>query len=314
MRCSFSLVVGIAAAVAGGAAAAPERRVYSICPLRDAKLSDALHRTVYAYDPRDYHPLVKRGLLAEPLADSERVPPPDPPTLFFPPTHRYHPLAEATPFQTAEIAEQVHAFHLIAPSAAQRLVEECAHLGTWAEAGAAWARRRPGSPAPGGHIVKLDADGAGGSKAKKSAKRKGKKKPTQPPLWKDGRAMATADMPLFVVAREVLKPLLESLWDTFKVQRYDRGVVHRFTADGSGGGGGPRGSPLHHDPETATVLVFLNRGFRGGGIRFPRFEFELRGEDIRPGLAIAFPGGVSHEYEFIDVEEGESHVLHLALY
>jgi hypothetical protein len=64
---------------------------------------------------------------------------------------------------------------------------------------------------------------------------------------------------------------------------------------------------LHHDLETVTLVVYLNDRFEGGGTRFPKWNYVVSGR--RPGEAILYPGGLSHEHEGLPIRSGSRYLL-----
>ena len=80
-----------------------------------------------------------------------------------------------------------------------------------------------------------------------------------------------------VVDRHI-RPLIERLWTTFRVQLIDPPYLLKYQP------GGVDRMALHHDIETVSMIVYLNTEFEGGGTRFPRFDYETGSP--APGTAI----------------------------
>jgi hypothetical protein len=110
---------------------------------------------------------------------------------------------------------------------------------------------------------------------------------------------------LDAVYREIvdrhLKPLMERTWRTFRLQKVSPPYVLKYAADAI------REMALHHDLETLTLVVYLNDEFEGGGTHFPKWRYVVSGR--RPGEAILYPGGLSHEHEGLPIRSGSRYLL-----
>jgi hypothetical protein len=98
-----------------------------------------------------------------------------------------------------------------------------------------------------------------------------------------------------------LRPLMERTWRTFRLRKVSPPYVLKYTPDAISG------MALHHDLETVTLVVYLNDRFEGGGTRFPKWNYVVSGR--RPGEAILYPGGLSHEHEGLPIRSGSRYLL-----
>ncbi len=102
---------------------------------------------------------------------------------------------------------------------------------------------------------------------------------------------------------EHLKPRLEALWPSFRLQRWD---VPKLSLHEPGG----NDSVLGATAGRVGLVAFLNDGFEGGGLRFPRWDLAAGGSaTLPPGSAVVYPAGLSHEHCFPPVHAGRSHLL-----
>jgi hypothetical protein len=110
---------------------------------------------------------------------------------------------------------------------------------------------------------------------------------------------------LEAVYREVverhLRPLMERTWRTFRLQKCSPPYLLKYAPDGI------RSMALHHDLETVTLVVYLNADFEGGGTYFPKWDYVV--SERRPGAAILYPGGLSHEHEGLPIHSGTRYLL-----
>ncbi len=105
-----------------------------------------------------------------------------------------------------------------------------------------------------------------------------------------------------------LKPLMEQLWITFKLQKIDAPYILKYSAEPDA----VRAMAMHHDLETVTLVTYLNEEFTGGGTYFPRWNYHTG--KPKPGSAILYPGGLSHEHEGVAITEGKRYLLCGAFY
>ena len=100
-----------------------------------------------------------------------------------------------------------------------------------------------------------------------------------------------------------LKPLMEQIWVTFKLQKISPPYVLKYSAEPDA----IRAMALHHDLETLTLVTYLNEEFTGGGTYFPRWNYHTG--KPKPGSAILYPGGLSHEHEGVAITAGTRYLL-----
>jgi hypothetical protein len=105
------------------------------------------------------------------------------------------------------------------------------------------------------------------------------------------------------IIKRHLKPLMEQMWVTFKLQKISAPYVLKYSAEPDA----IRAMELHHDLETLTLVTYLNEEFTGGGTYFPRWNYHT-GKPA-PGSAILYPGGLSHEHEGVAITEGTRYLL-----
>lgn len=116
--------------------------------------------------------------------------------------------------------------------------------------------------------------------------------------------------PIFDVLSKVVvgyvSPICEMCFDGYSVESIVKAFVLRYSADTQ------RSMGLHFDAMSdVSLTVALNHDFRGGGLRFPRYDWDTRG--LRTGEAVMFPGKVTHRHEGVELEDGVRHVLVLWL-
>lgn len=98
-----------------------------------------------------------------------------------------------------------------------------------------------------------------------------------------------------------LQPLMEKTWSTFHLAKVSAPYLLKYSADAI------RSMAMHHDLETLTLVVYLNTAFEGGGTYFPKWDYLVSGR--RPGAAILYPGGLSHEHEGRAIHSGTRYLL-----
>jgi hypothetical protein len=103
------------------------------------------------------------------------------------------------------------------------------------------------------------------------------------------------------IVRRHLYPLMAQNWTTFKLQKISPPYILKYSDDHI------RSMSLHHDLETITLVVYLNEDFTGGGTYFPRWKYHTGKQ--RPGTAIMYPGGLSHEHEGIAITSGKRYLM-----
>jgi hypothetical protein len=95
-------------------------------------------------------------------------------------------------------------------------------------------------------------------------------------------------------------------WRTFRLRKVSPPYILKYTLDAISG------MALHHDLETLTLVVYLNDRFEGGGTHLPKWNYVVSGR--RPGEAILYPGGLSHEHEGLPIRSGSRYLLGGAFY
>ena len=171
-----------------------------------------------------------------------------------------------------EEAEQIYAFRLFTPDFCRRLIEEAEHNGAWrteadVEDNPYTDIKEYSLPDTTQHLEKL-----GGLDA----------------VYRE------------IVSRHV-KPLIESTWTTFKMQKVSAPYLLRYKPSEIAS------MDLHYDLETVTLVVYLNEDFDGGGTHFPRWKY--RTGKRAPGSAIMYPGGLSHEHEGLAITRGVRYLM-----
>jgi len=107
----------------------------------------------------------------------------------------------------------------------------------------------------------------------------------------------------FEIVEKHIRPLAQTLWKTFKIQKMDRPYVLKYEPEVISEMG------LHHDMETVSMVVALSRpeDYQGGGTYFPKWNHST-GKPA-PGGAIIYPGGVSHEHQGLKITSGRRYLF-----
>jgi len=105
-----------------------------------------------------------------------------------------------------------------------------------------------------------------------------------------------------------LRPLIETLWKTFTIQKKDRPYILRYEPDVVNQMG------LHYDNETVALVITLSapEDYVGGGTYFPRWEYSTGKPSA--GEAIVYPGGVSHEHMGLEMTGGKRYLCLCSFY
>jgi hypothetical protein len=90
------------------------------------------------------------------------------------------------------------------------------------------------------------------------------------------------------------------LWDR-NIQGFFYPFINRFEQ------GAQTSMPLHNERSTVSIVVKLNDDFVGGGLNFPRQNFNT--SDLDVGTAIFFPGCVTHPHFVEKVDLGERYTM-----
>jgi hypothetical protein len=106
-----------------------------------------------------------------------------------------------------------------------------------------------------------------------------------------------------------VQPVIECLWRTFKLQKWDMPAVRKFEPNVVSG------MELHYDSEIVGMIGYLNTAFEGGGTYFPRWNLTVgRSGDVVPGTVAVYPGGISHEHLANPVTAGVRYMLANSFY
>eukprot|EP01100_Stratorugosa_tubuloviscum_P005948 TRINITY_DN25_c0_g1_i1.p1 TRINITY_DN25_c0_g1~~TRINITY_DN25_c0_g1_i1.p1 ORF type:complete len:224 (-),score=122.04 TRINITY_DN25_c0_g1_i1:51-722(-) len=106
-----------------------------------------------------------------------------------------------------------------------------------------------------------------------------------------------------------VRPIIEQLWITFKLQRWDTPAVRKYEPHVV------KEMGLHYDLETVSMVGYLSSNFEGGGTYFPRWNC-LVGDStsVIPGSVVIYPGGVSHEHLAKPITAGKRYMLSNSFY
>jgi hypothetical protein len=184
---------------------------------------------------------------------------------------------------TRELCEQVYQFRLFTPEFCASLIEEAEHCDRW--------------------ITVLERTIA------EHGALKGIDDLIEPDTSVSFEEMpGLADVYAQVIEHHV-RPIVEALWVTFKLQKWDVPGVRRFEPDVV------NAMDLHYDAETVGMIGYLSDGFEGGGTHFPRWNTVVgRSGEVIVGSVVVYPGGVSHEHAALSVTAGRRYMLSNSLY
>lgn len=111
-----------------------------------------------------------------------------------------------------------------------------------------------------------------------------------------------------IIERHV-RPIVESLWVTYKLQKWDTPAVRKYEPHVV------REMGLHFDAETVGMIGYLSDGFEGGGTYFPRWKCAVgRSGEVIVGSVVVYPGGVSHEHLALPITSGRRYTLANSFY
>jgi len=107
----------------------------------------------------------------------------------------------------------------------------------------------------------------------------------------------------YVIVEKHIRPLVQTLWKTFKIQKMDRPYILKYEPDVINQMG------LHHDMETVSMVVALSKpgAYEGGGTFFPKWNYSTGQPPA--GSAIVYPGGVSHEHMGLQTTKGKRYLF-----
>ena len=184
---------------------------------------------------------------------------------------------------TREIAEQVYLFQLFQPEFCRLLIEECEHRNAWTTTLQQRAEEHPLTD----HIVDIV-------------------EPETTVSWEDLPGLSEV---YAAIVKNHVQPVMESLWQSFKLQKWDMPAVRKFEPEVV------NEMALHYDNEIIGMIGYLNQEFTGGGTHFPRWNLVIgRSGDVPPGSVIVYPGGISHEHEVLPVTAGKRYMLANSFY
>jgi hypothetical protein len=182
-----------------------------------------------------------------------------------------------------EVAEQLYQFDLFTPEFAELLIDEAEKTGLW--------------------VTNLE-------------------KTIEPHPMTEGAvdicepdtSLTFKDLPgLSDVYAEVInhhvRPIIESLWKTFKLQKWDTPAIRKYEVDVV------KQMDLHYDVEIVAMVGYLSKDFIGGGTNFPRWNLTVgNNENVRVGSVVVYPGGVSHEHCALPITGGKRYMLANSFY
>lgn len=106
-----------------------------------------------------------------------------------------------------------------------------------------------------------------------------------------------------------VRPIVETLWKTFKLQKWDTPAVRKYEVDVV------KQMDLHYDNEIVAMVGYLSKDFIGGGTHFPRWNITVgSNENVRVGSVVVYPGGVSHEHSANAISGGKRYMLSNSFY
>lgn len=101
-------------------------------------------------------------------------------------------------------------------------------------------------------------------------------------------------------------PIINRLWKTFQIQIYDPPYILKYEPTGI------NSMDLHWDKETVAMIIYLNDDYESEGTYFPRWNYKTGCP--KPGSAVIYPGGVSHEHAALPVTNGNKYIFLGAFY
>lgn len=184
---------------------------------------------------------------------------------------------------TRELGEQIYHFRLFTPEFCELLIDECERCGGWVT-----VTERSVEP----HSLLSDVEDD-----------------IEPDTTHAlGLIPGLSEVYDRIVDRHV-RPVVEGLWRTWRLQKWDPGAVRRFEPDVVAG------MEVHFDAETVGMIGYLNRDFTGGGTHFPRWGLVIgSSSDVSVGSAVVYPGGVSHEHGALPITRGRRYTLANSFY
>lgn len=187
------------------------------------------------------------------------------------------------PSPPRELAEQVFKFDLFTPEWCALLVEECEHHGGWVTVRERTAAAHGDQP--------------------------GLEDTYEPDTTLSWESLPGLEDVYAAVLERHVRPVLERLWPTWRLQKWDPPATRRYEPDVVAG------MDLHHDAESVAMVGYLNADFTGGGTEFPRWGLVVGDHaSVRVGSVVVFPGGVSHAHAARPVTSGRRYTLANSFY
>ncbi len=187
------------------------------------------------------------------------------------------------PSAPRELAEQIWQFDLFTPEWCALLIEECEHHGGWLTV----AERSAAADSAHAGIEDL----------------------YEPDTTLSWEALPGLEAVYAAVIEHHVRPVLERLWPTWTLQKWDPPATRRYEPHVVAG------MDLHHDAESVGMVGYLNADFIGGGTYFPRWGVTVGdAANIRVGSVVTFPGGVSHVHGAHPVTAGRRYTLANSFY
>lgn len=186
-----------------------------------------------------------------------------------------------------EVAEQLYHFQLYTEAYCQCLIEEAEHLGQWETNLEKVAEPHPMFP-ENDEMVDI----------------------CEPDTTISFDEMPGLSAVYAQVIRQHVQPIVETLWTTFKLQKWDTPEIRKYEPEVV------NQMDLHYDLETVAFVTYLGGPtFVGGGTYFPRWNLTVGSHlNVQQGSAIVYPGGVSHEHSALPITAGVRYMLGGSLY
>jgi len=182
-----------------------------------------------------------------------------------------------------EVAEQIYFFKLFTPEFCKLLIEEADHCNKWITNLEKTEEPHPYNP----ELIDV----------------------CEPDTTVEFDEMSGLEEVYGQVIKNHVQPIMEALWITFKLQKWDCPAVRRYEVNVV------KQMDLHYDLETVAMVGYLSKDFVGGGTHFPRWNLIVGGhEDVVVGSAVLYPGGISHEHSARAITAGKRYMLANSFY
>jgi len=203
-----------------------------------------------------------------------------------------------------EEAEQVYSFRLFTPQYCKLLLEEAEHRNKWIT-----------GLDEGYESISADAETKARAANNLMVSQKDGKEPDTKQYfgsisydgfghdWTDARHSNGGTLSKIYVQQMAtyVLPMIHQLWGSFSLGTMDPPYILKYEPNNI------KQMSLHYDFETVALLVYLNTEFTGGGTYFPRWKFKTGRP--KPGLALFYPGGLSHEHLGIPLTSGRRYLM-----